>query len=105
MATLDFGSLLQNPRLSSPRGQNLLLNLKPLRSLDLDCSPHRKLLCSRGACFSNSNPCGKFHIVKANSTDTAPIDTFSSADVLYEQTFPVNRIEKVFHLHIYFHTY
>ncbi|MBA0855881.1 hypothetical protein Goshw_020522 [Gossypium schwendimanii] len=94
MATLAFGSLLQNPRLSSSRGQKLLLNLKPLPSLDLDCSPHRKLLCSRGACFSNSNPCGKFHIVKASSTDTAPIDTFSSADVLYEQTFPVNRIEK-----------
>ncbi|TYI93451.1 hypothetical protein E1A91_D02G137100v1 [Gossypium mustelinum] len=95
MATLAVGSLLQNPRLSSPRRQKLLLNLKPLRSLDLDCSPHRKLLCSRGACFSNSNPCGKFYIVKASSTDTAPIDTFSSADILYEQTFPVNRIEKV----------
>ncbi|KAG4207934.1 hypothetical protein ERO13_A03G099066v2 [Gossypium hirsutum] len=96
MATLAIGSLLQNSRLSSSSGPKWLLNIKPLRSLDLDCSPHRKLLYSRGVCSSNSNPCGKFHVIKASSTDTASIDTSSSSDILYEQTFPVNRIKKLF---------
>ncbi|XWS34048.1 hypothetical protein CRYUN_Cryun21dG0005700 [Craigia yunnanensis] len=94
MATVAIDSLLQNPGLLFCPKDKVLL--KPSRSLN--CSRNRKLLFSRGACFCSLKPRRKIHVVKAGSTDTALIDTsdtFSSDDVLYKETFPVTRIEKV----------
>ncbi|XP_022776932.1 alpha-amylase 3, chloroplastic-like isoform X2 [Durio zibethinus] len=94
MATVAIDSLLQNPRLPSRPKAKVLL--KPSRSLD--CSRNRKLLFSRAARFCSSKPIRKIHVVKSSSSDTALFDTFdtsSSDDILYKETFPVKRIEKV----------
>ncbi|OMP12226.1 hypothetical protein CCACVL1_00071 [Corchorus capsularis] len=91
MTTVAIDSLLQNPALSfRPKAK---VFLKPSRSLN--CSRNRKLLFSRAACSCSFKPRRKIHVVKASSTDTALIDTSSSDDVLYKETFPVKRIEKV----------
>ncbi|XVF03394.1 hypothetical protein REPUB_Repub04eG0257500 [Reevesia pubescens] len=98
MATVAIDSIFQNPRLSFRPEAKVLL--KPSRSLD--CSRNRKLLFSRGACFSSSSkPRWKIHVIKASSTDSALIDTSSSDDVLYKETFPVKRIEKIFNLQLH----
>ncbi|XVF85996.1 hypothetical protein PTKIN_Ptkin17bG0165500 [Pterospermum kingtungense] len=94
MATVTVDSLIQNPRLSFRPKVNVFL--KPSRSLN--CSRNRKLVFSKAVCLSSFKPCRKIHVVKASSTDTALIDTFdasSSDEVLYKETFPVKRIEKV----------
>ncbi|XVE53285.1 hypothetical protein DITRI_Ditri02bG0192300 [Diplodiscus trichospermus] len=94
MASIAIDSLLQNPTLSFRPEAKVLLK----QSRSLNCSRDRKLLFSRGACFCSFKPCRKIHVVEASSTDTAVIDTFdtsSSDDVLYKETFPVKRIEKV----------
>ncbi|XP_021299560.1 alpha-amylase 3, chloroplastic isoform X1 [Herrania umbratica] len=94
MTTAAIDSPLQNPVLSfRPKAKVLL---KPSRLLN--CYRNPKLLFSRGACSCSFKPRRRIHVVEASSTDAAVIDTFeafSSDDVLYKETFPVKRIEKV----------
>ncbi|XP_039046992.1 alpha-amylase 3, chloroplastic-like [Hibiscus syriacus] len=94
MAAVTVGSLLQNPTLLlRPKSKTLL---KPSRSLD--SSRNRKVLHSRSSCFCSFKPSRSSHVVRANSSETALVDNFdtsSSDDVLYKETFPVKRIEKV----------
>ncbi|KAK8659257.1 hypothetical protein V6N13_029465 [Hibiscus sabdariffa] len=94
MAAVAVDSLLQNPTLLLRPNSKVLL--KPSRSFD--CSRNWNTLHSRSSCFCTFKPRPTSHVLSATSSETALVDSFdtsSSDDVVYEETFPVKRIEKV----------
>lgn len=96
MAAIAMDPLLQNPRLLS-RPARLLL--KPSSSFASSMSKLRnrnQLLPRSNISFCTSKSRRKFHTVIASSTDTALAETFETAeDVVFKETFPVKRTEKV----------
>lgn len=95
MATVSLEPLLHHCRRRTPIFAANSNKAKPYSLNYYYCTNARRRPFSNGARFCKFRPSSRDFTVKASSTTAALIETSDSTDVLFNQTFPLKRTEKV----------